>query len=98
MKPVLWVQDAIAQGPGMRALSAGAQLQLDRNARVKRRPHWLNNTIDPALAGMRMPLPDGCECLPPVPHKARFMLVSAGCCPCRALISIHMLNLFFLVS
>jgi hypothetical protein len=36
----------IARGPRDRDLEA----PLERGARVKRRPHWLNNTVDPALA------------------------------------------------
>jgi hypothetical protein len=40
------MQDVIARGPRDRDLEA----PLERGARVKRRPHWLNNTVDPALA------------------------------------------------
>lgn len=49
----------IARGPQDRDLEA----PLERGARVKRRPHWLNNTVDPALAAAnRIPLPNECEC------------------------------------
>lgn len=52
------MQDVIARGPRDRDLEA----PLERGARVKRRPHWLNNTVDPALAAQnRITLTNECE-------------------------------------
>lgn len=33
---------------------------LERGNRVKRRPHWLANTVDPALAAANRLQPDAC--------------------------------------
>ena len=57
VEPFLGPQDLIAAGPDARQLTP----LLERGARVKRRPHWLQNTVDPALAAAnRIVLPDLC--------------------------------------
>jgi hypothetical protein len=61
---------------------------LERGARVKRRPHWLNNTVDPALAAQnRVTLTNECELAVCLIFFFEFSQTDAGSSDCPAQLS-----------